>query len=104
MEPEPSITLLAHDRHAGAVVALLAAMRRFDGADPLTVVQTEQLSCAMSDYCFANDIEPAGVATLSYALALLAEAVGAVVTITQRPLEPLAMGNYVHDVSVRPRR
>ena len=101
---EPIFVLLGRDKHAGALVAMWAALRRIDGENPLTIADAEQTSRDMSDYCAALGKEPAGLASTAYALALLAEAIGGVVTITQQPREPLAMGNYVHAVSVRAKR
>lgn len=81
---EPMFILLGRDRHAAALVNLWAAMRMGEEG-PESSKATEAL-------CVAN------------ALAVLAELSGVVVTIDQKPLQPLAMGNYVHDVQVRMKR
>ena len=103
---EPMFVLLARDPHAAVLVNLWAAMRRLDGTTaPEKIAEAERCANDMVAWLALNrDVDPAGVQTAARALAVLAELVGAVVTIGQEPLEPLAMGNYRHTVDVRPRR
>lgn len=103
---EPMFVLLGRDKHAAALVNLWAAMRMLDGERPAKC--EEATNCANDMMAFHQALKPgltpAGMLTLAEGLAALADMVGAVVTIEQVPLDPLAMGNYVHRVSVRQRR
>lgn len=104
---EPSFTLLGRDKHAAILVNLWAAMRRIDGdpSDAEKIEGADKRANEMVGWLIANrTLEPVGIAGAAYALAVLAEMCGAVVTIGQEPLQPLAMGNYRHTVSVRPKR
>ena len=99
---EPMFVLLARDRHAAALVHLWAAMRRMDpNANVAKIAEAEAVANAMVAYNAHED--QAGVATLARGLAVMAELCGAAVRIEPRPLQPLRMGNWVHEVTVTPR-
>jgi hypothetical protein len=100
---EPMFVLLGRDKNAAALVMLWAAMRRLDldDADFPKIEEAERCAEAMMAFCKKN---LAGVSGLAQGLAVLAGYVGAVVTIEQEPLLPLAMGSYRHVVKVRPKR
>lgn len=106
VKPVPAFCIHASDQNAAALVNLWAAMERMRGADaaasPEEITAAEALANDMVRWRGAVGLcEPAGIRTLAEGLALLAELCGAVVTVTQQPLQPLAQGNYVHAVSVR---
>lgn len=105
---EPMFILLGRDRHAAALANLWAAMRMGEEgpesgkAQEAMLCANEMLAWRLRNRPDASD--PSGIRTLANALAVLAELSGVVVTIDQKPLQPLAMGNYVHDVQVRLKR
>lgn len=102
---EPMFVLLARDPHAAVLVNLWAAMRRMDpNANPDKIMEAEKNANEMVAWLQMKrpDAEVHGVQALAAGLCVLAEMVGAVVTISQEPLEPLTMGNHRHALSVRP--
>ena len=105
---EPMFILLGRDRHAAALVNLWAAMRMGEeGPESAKALEALMLANEMLAWRLRNRpdaLDPSGIRTLANALAVLAEFSGVVVTIDQKPLQPLAMGNYVHDVQVRMKR
>lgn len=105
---EPMFVLLARDRHASALVNLWACMRlAANGVNDPKMEEAAQCANAMVAWRMARfpaKSDLSGIRSLANALALLAESCGAVVTIEQRSLQPLAMGHYEHVVTVRPKR
>lgn len=105
---EPMFVLLARDPDASALVLLWAAMRRLRAAergDLEKIVEAEGCAESMIQWLVEHKgREPSGIATLSRALAVMAELNGAVVTIDQEPLQPLAMVHFRHRVEVRAKR
>lgn len=104
---EPMFILLGRDRHAAALVNLWAAMRMGEeGPESAKALEALMLANEMLAWRLRNRpdaLDPSGIRTLA-GLSVLAEFSGVVVTIDQKPLQPLAMGNYVHDVQVRVKR
>ena len=105
---EPMFILLGRDRHAAALVHLWAAMRMgVEGPESLKARDASVCANMMVMWRLQNRPDApdlSGIRALANALAVLAEQTGVVVTIDQKPLQPLAMGNYVHDVQVRLKR
>lgn len=104
---EPYFMLLARDPHAAVLVNLWAAMRRLnknpDDADK--IAEAEKCANQMVSYFMEKKTEiPGGITAVARGVAVLAELVGAVVTIEQHPLKPLAMGHYTHTIAVREKR
>ena len=103
---EPMFVLLGRDKHAPLLVNLWATLRRLEGEDPAKV--DEAVKCANDMVTWLGQVKPgtvpAGMRGGARALAMLADEVGAVVTIDQVPLPPLAMGHYRHVATVRARR
>lgn len=104
---EPKFTLLGRDPHAAVLVNLWAVMRRIEG-DPDDMAKIESAEALANEMALWTTTrcsrDPVGAAGLAVAVAVFAEMVGAVITMTQQSLEPLAMGNYRHTVSVRAKR
>lgn len=104
---EPMFILLGRDRHAAALVNLWAAMRMGEeGPESAKALEALMLANEMLAWRLRNRpdaLDPSGIRTLA-GLSVLAEFSGVVVTIDQKPLQPLATGNYVHDVQVRVKR
>lgn len=104
---EPHFTLLGRDRDAAVTILFWAALRRLrnDPADAERIAEAEQCATEMIRWLVEHKgREPSGMLAASHALAVMAELNGAVVTVDQEPLLPLAAGNYRHRVSVRHRR
>ncbi len=104
---EPKFTLLGRDPCAAVLVNLWAVMRRIeaDPTDEVKIAEAEGIANDMAMWVqFHRGRDPVGAAGLAVATAAFAEMVGAVITMTQEPLEPLAMGHYRHTVTVRAKR
>lgn len=103
---EPMFVLLGRDKHAPLLVHLWALMRHADGEDAEKIAEAIRVGNDMVGYRLLRkpDEIPAGVRAGINALVQLAVELGAVVTVDQVPLQPLAMGNYEHRVHVRPAR
>jgi hypothetical protein len=103
MPDEPTFTLLGRDRHAAVLVNLWAAMRMLDDEPGEVIGEATEIASRMAGYFMAAkpDQQLAGMATLAEGLAALAEMVGVVVTVSQTPELPLAMGNYSTTIEVR---
>lgn len=103
---EPMFVLLGRDKHAPLLVHLWAILRAADNEDAEKVAEAARCGNDMVDYrSRLKPLEiPAGVAAGVNAVVRLAVEVGAVVTVEQVPLHPLAMGHYQHRVHVRPAR
>lgn len=104
---EPMFVLLGRDKHAAALVFLWAAMRELDGEDPAKVDEATNCANSMVEwYREHKSPVPAGIKALALGLIELADSCGVVLTIEQVPTPdtPLAMGNYVSQVTIRKRR
>lgn len=105
-EDEPTFTLLGRDPHAAVLINLWAAMRALAGEDHERV--KDATDTANEFVAYFQRMKPgeqfAGMATVTEGLAALAEMIGVVVTVTQTPNEPLAMGNYSTTIEVRAKR
>lgn len=101
--PPPFVALQTSDRHTAVLLSLWAAMLRLDPNPDIEAIKSLEASAAQVSAWHMQhpDCDLAGILTASQGLAMLAELCGAVVTITQEPLQPLRIGNYVHKVAVR---
>lgn len=103
---EPMFVLLGRDRHAAALVMLWLCMRRIDGpTSALKIAEAEACAEAMTAWraTLGHD-DVGGIVALAQGLTVLAELVGAVITMEQQPLLPLAMGHYSPITTVRLKR
>lgn len=97
------IVISPTDRHAAVIGHLYAAMLTLDGRTADAEASGLHAN-RITEFHAEAGIQTAGLRAASLAVALLAETVGAVITIDQVPLLPLAMGHYEHRVSVREKR
>lgn len=103
----PQFILSADDPDAAVCVRLWACLKRLrpGGQNDEKIVFAEAKADEMVKWLVEHlGREPAGMRNASAALGVLAELVGAVVTIEQEPLLPLAAGHYRHRVTVRQKR